>query len=210
MKVIQRIVAPVLAALALLPGSYASLQAGVVNHLLPFGLTPGGSTLSAVAFRLPAGGDFSYVGLGIVDGPCIGQVDCLLADRGWLAMPTVDNHVAAASGPGLAYPSIISTSWAALRFSADPVLSPSLDLDVVLFGTGQQLLGGYHWLLGYDGSAGYYRLLQADYTQWVPTWDQIFAVPQPGTLPLVAGALAALVLLSRTRRPAAQGAPMNC
>lgn len=194
MNTIRRCAAPLLAVLALLTAGIPPAQAGVVTHLLPIGLTPLSLPLTALAVRLPAGNDFAYVGGGFVDGPCVGQADCLLADRGWLAMPTADDHIAAATGPALTNRNV--TSWTALQFSADPVLSPLLDLDLVLFTTGQRLLGGYRWEVGYDSSVGYYRLLQASTTQWAPAWNEIFAVPLPGTLPLALAALTALALLN--------------
>lgn len=207
MNALHRTVAPLFTALALLPGGLTAAQAAVVNHLIPFGLTPWSLQFTAVAIRLPAGNEFAYVDRGIIDGPCITyNRDCLLADRGWLAMPTADDHIAAATGPVFTDPSRSITSWAALHFSADPVLSPLFDLDIVLFGLNQTLLGGYRWSMAYDSSLGYYRQVHADYSPWAPTWGQVFAVPLPGTLAL---ALPALALLAGTHRRAAQGVPMN-
>jgi hypothetical protein len=195
MNPVPHTVTRLLATLALLAGAITPARAAVVTHLRPFGLMPL-VPVSAVAIRLPAGNAFALVGLGITDGNCAAaNVDCLLADRGWAAVPTVDDHIAAATGPALTDGTL--RSWAALAFSADPVLSPLLDLDLVLFGPGRSLLGGYRWELGYDSSRGSYELLHADYSQWQPTWGQVFAVPLPGTLPL---ALAALALVGWPRR----------
>jgi hypothetical protein len=189
----------------LLGGVFFALAARAlpVNVDLVFGLAPRNTNglvdpIGAVAVRLPGGA----VGTGVTDGICTTSIfasaDCLLRDHGWQVQPTVSADIIGIAGPTLTNPTV--ASYTTLSYTADPVLNPWLEFDFAIFSPLQSLRTVAKWRFVWDGSQYERSYDGISPTVWRPTWNQVFAVPLPASLPLVALALAALALVSRPRR----------
>ncbi len=163
----------------------------------------------AFALQLP-NSDFAWDNPAISDEdiPCSTCDGLLFADHGWAPQETLDPRVVGARGPAILDGEIWGSFY--LSFFVDPALYPTFELDAIVFDPNLNPMNPQSILLTYDSLDNEYVITDAFASDWTPTYNLVFAVPEASSLALLGIGLVGIGMTKRRKQPLPSASNNKC